>query len=336
MRDSGMKRRTTAFTLIELLVVIAIIAILIGLLLPAVQKVREAAARTQCANNLKQIALASLNYEDAYGCLPPGAINTNGAESSEGWGGGIGGNYIGAQCCILPFIEQTGLVSEFLGADKNWFNVAPLPGPAGPYYNYGFSTANPQGGYYAQIKTFQCPSDLATFVVPEYGVWAAFFTWYSPPYGELTGLYFPNSPTVNLIGRNNYASNAGWLGNFAGTCYNSQYCGPYYENSKTKTGNIYDGSSNTFAFGETLAGASPPNQRDWVGSWCGALNMPTAWGLLYPAEWYTYSSVHTAVVQFAMCDGSVHGVRKSVDSTTFIYASGMIDGQVYLTENLDQ
>jgi prepilin-type N-terminal cleavage/methylation domain-containing protein len=120
--------RRPGFTLIELLVVIAIIAILIGLLLPAVQKVRDAAARTQCQNNLKQIGLAIFNYESAYHALPS-STRPPGSTSLPRISWTIG---------VLPFIEQDNLARNY-DRTTNWDSANNLP-----------ITAQP-------IKIFQCP-----------------------------------------------------------------------------------------------------------------------------------------------------------------------------------
>src|SRR3982751_3654822 len=127
------------FTLIELLVVIAIIAILIGLLLPAVQKVREAAARSQCSNNLKQIALGNMNYESANSTFLPG-VGKNGCC----WGTW--------QVPILPYIEQDNLF-------KIYINFGGLD-YSGPRYAAGVNV----GVSGTRIKTFTCPSDTPSQV----------------------------------------------------------------------------------------------------------------------------------------------------------------------------
>src|SRR3984957_17200734 len=106
MAQRNCRTGRSGFTLIELLVVIAIIAILIALLVPAVQKVREAAARTQCLNNLKQIGLACHGFHDAMKCLPPGGANDQppfGTNAAPGSAGNWGSSWM---VYILPYIDQ--------------------------------------------------------------------------------------------------------------------------------------------------------------------------------------------------------------------------------------
>jgi prepilin-type N-terminal cleavage/methylation domain-containing protein len=129
-----MIRRRSGFTLIELLVVVAIIGVLISLLLPAVQKVREAANRTSCLNNLKQIGLAAHNYHDTFRRLPPGQTDTRFSALSK----------------LLPFMEQDNLYKMI---DFNAVDFDPVNQPA----------------ISVNISMFRCPSDVAENPLPQLG-----------------------------------------------------------------------------------------------------------------------------------------------------------------------
>src|SRR5262249_53773826 len=144
--SSSRDRRSRAFTLIELLVVIAIIAVLIGLLLPAIQKVREVANRLSCANNLKQIGIALNNYHEANGSFPPAFVGNPGTTPGNnpappGWGWGT---------WILPYIDQGALYNQ-INPTTNQIPGA-LTDPAGTPLGLLCQT---------RISTYLCPSDLA-------------------------------------------------------------------------------------------------------------------------------------------------------------------------------
>ncbi|QJW96915.1 DUF1559 domain-containing protein [Frigoriglobus tundricola] len=305
-------RSRVGFTLIELLVVIAIIAILIGLLLPAVQKVREAAARMSCTNNLKQIGLAMHNFESAYGYLPPGISNSNSdaypSPTSNFSGGTTGSSQVGALAFLLPYVEQNNVYTQFnpacftYPASDVWYY---LPGPA-----------------QTTIKIFLCPSDsINTASSVSQLAWMQYYP------GGMT--YYAFGPGTGFAATN-YASNAGYLGNMPGW---NTYVGPFAVNTKTKILAISDGTSNTLAFGEALGGPKQLASRNYVPTWAGGFNLPTAWGLTDSPSWVTYGSLHTGIVNFVLCDGSVKPLSTSGDANVFVYASGMSDGAVFSFSN---
>lgn len=316
----NLTRRTTGFTLIELLVVIAIIAILIGLLLPAVQKVRSAAARISCENNLKQIALASMNFESAYGFLPPGncLIPQYGGSWASSQGSGAG-----TLTFLLPFMEQGPIANQL---PQSLLQNPPTSIPAGIFWWYSnFNPAYAMGQ--VQVKSYVCPADGIGTGAP-LGPWVLLYVTGSS-YG-FEGVYWGGPSS---IAPGNYASSCGTISN-APDGFFGPLCGPYFTDSRTKITTIIDGTSNTIGFGETL-GDTDRGQRNWVPSWMGGANMPLYWGLREPSAWYTYGSYHDAMVNFAFCDGSVRPIRKGVGASPYSsdwyalnYAGGMNDGGV--------
>jgi prepilin-type N-terminal cleavage/methylation domain-containing protein len=245
MCDATAKRRL-AFTLIELLVVIAIIAILIGLLLPAVQKVREAAARTQCSNNLKQLGLAIHNHHDTYGYLPPYGTNYNYNPNPNNPLGNQGEGF-SAHTYLLPFIEQDNLYKQVninfsVNDPNNW-----IPSWANAFGVAGSPSAS------TSVKTFICPSTPAHNVdyepyfvslgLPDLGSFPLGATDYAVVHGldkTFISACAPNSPASPDF----WGDGSGAMG----------VQGQFYQGSgmrgKTKLTDLTDGTSNTILMSE--------------------------------------------------------------------------------------
>ncbi len=304
-------KHRSAFTLIELLVVIAIIALLMALLLPAIQKVREAANKMLCGSNLRQIAIASHNYHNDYNRLPPGSFGQNPISSGFGF---TPWQWYGVLVPLLPYLEADNVFKQGVFVmDLN----QPPPLATTPNLFWFSNTTNQLVASY-KLKMFTCPSDTAQDDTPTRGKFVCLSV--TGATLTLTGGYVP-TPGGQQFGVTNYVGCAGTIGSQAlGTPWYGNYGGIFNNRSKLTLGNItvLDGTSNTLMFGEFLGGRGIA-PTDFRMTWMGCGNMPTAWGLGNPrldpavtsagAAWYTFSSWHAAGVQFAFGDAAIRTVR---------------------------
>jgi prepilin-type N-terminal cleavage/methylation domain-containing protein/prepilin-type processing-associated H-X9-DG protein len=335
MRPRRQPANRPAFTLIELLVVIAIIGILIGLLLPAVQKVRESAARAKCTNNLKQIGLALHSYHDANGKFPAGYVDGNNDPNSTpdndvgpGWGWAA---------YLLPYLE--------LG---NVYNQIDLKQTVGSGVNAAISKQD--------LVVFQCPSDGQQQLVPVYDS-----TFSTPITTVAHGNYVGcagwvecfNGATGNIVAGSGDDGLPGVFG--------SGGRGVFWRNSKTNFAAVTDGTSNTIFVGERSSNHSPST---WTGAVPGgrcpawmatvppipyvpppglpydnadfgeayvlahtnATHLPNADFPIFDPD--TFYSFHPSGANFLLGDGSVRFITSSVNPKTYQALGTIAGGEV--------
>jgi prepilin-type N-terminal cleavage/methylation domain-containing protein len=306
MKNVPVKRR--GFTLIELLVVIAIIAVLIGLLLPAVQKVREAANRAKCTNNLKQIVLAAHNFESSNGRLPPGYIGSKLPRDLNPTSPFMKNAWIGTLCYLLPYLEQENVYKQ-LQVD---FNVdTPMDKGTGTATAWWLNPVNFNLAK-TRIKTFLCPSDNLDDETPVYNVYYTFAINHCTFWGVRESNEDSQQGRSIALGRTNYLPVVGTFDYQTCSPFYDKWAGMFYNRSKFKLSDVTDGTSNTIAFGEGL-GEINKGVRERMWSWMGCA-MVTYWGVETSGNphWYNFSSRHSGIAQFAWGDGSVRPMRTGV------------------------
>jgi prepilin-type N-terminal cleavage/methylation domain-containing protein len=328
---TGSKKKNRGFTLIELLVVIAIIAILIALLLPAVQQAREAARRTSCKNNLKQLGLALHNYHDTFSCFP-----------ASGYAVGVGAHdymtggttpAIPRQAntngfvMLLPYVEQSTMYNQWSfsnAASWSWvyglYSAATVLGD--PNVNAAISRT--------PLAVVTCPSDNGAKFYPtigsqHYSISATQAGGYRPSY-EFSVEY------------NDYYYNHRWNV----LALNQR---PLFgTDTATNMRDITDGTSNTVAFCEQIrekyngaiggwsyrAHVNIGIDLKWVpiNNWCYPPGSNTNCLVGRLGQWATAGSMHTGGAQFCLADGSVRFISENVDATTRGLLATISDGQV--------
>jgi len=319
------------FTLIELLVVIAIIAILVALLLPAVQQAREAARRTQCKNNLKQIGIALHNYHDTHKVFPPSRLNVG----FIGWGGvpqGGPARYTNASgwTMLLPYIEQANLYNLYnhnTAASWSYVYGGYQPGAVAGDPNINYQVVK------TVIAGFLCPSDP------------------NDKFYNSSNQYYSVSGTNPGGARTNYDFNA-WYGEYYYQHYTERYLDsaqrPIFSTSwSTDMAAIRDGTSNTAMVTETIRevwNGVPPAwghahhvgigiDLSWypINTWVYGPNDPAYLYMRKPgrlANWASAGSLHTGGCQVVLADGSVRFLSENMDANTRINLHRRADGQV--------
>jgi len=329
------------FTLVELLVVIAIIGILIALLLPAVQAAREAARRSHCSNNLKQIGVALHNYHSAHNCFPPGGVD-------YGWAAyAVPPNYppepadklvknLNGLVLLLPFLEQQPLYDKY-----DFGQCASLAGSPGHTQSNIVSSERPYAGdpvtsgnaavISQKVPVFICPSDPYEILLPDgsaYGIkngsgYRAVKTNYDFSASASDFSYFNDwsvlSPTTKRM---------------------------FGENSNTTIAHVVDGTSNTVAVVETLHWVASGNGPGWgMGGWVmtgidlsGGINrfeIPADYTWVNPKTtipgrlytWARAGSLHPGGCQVCLADGSTRFLAETTDITVLTRISTMAGGE---------